>query len=487
MTVGFRALAGLAGLLLSAAVMFGDPVTYTYTGSKFTLAVAPYTTNNFVSGSFTVAAPLGANLVNHVVQPLRFSFSDGYQSITDQTGDLTEQLFYVYTDALGNITNWIVFLVRYPYTAPVSPPVTSAYQLETLGCGACTNVPLTSNNTIFATSHDHVGLDPEVTTEDDGYVESNPGVWTSSSLPLAITTTSLPGGVQNQPYAATLAASGGSGNYSWTIGGIGGLSVNATTGAISGSPSVGGARNLGVTVTDTVTNASVSATFSINLSFGPLIITSSNALGGLIPGANIAASLTAGGGAAPYAWTASNPPAGVSLNAAGQLAGKAPTTPGNYSFGVTVSDSETPAGSVSETFTFSVFGFTTAQPLPSATTATAYTLRFAATGGTPPYTFSATGVPGGLNLALSGLLSGTPTTTGKDFIFPVQVTDANNLKVSQSFSLTVGSGVQPIEVTGAVLPDGTVTASYSQTLQAQNGKPLTPGRSSAGRCHRGSR
>ena len=307
MKVALRALTGLAGIFLSAAGMFADPVTYTYTGNKFTVAVAPYTTSNFVSGSFTVAAPLGANLVNQVVQPLRFSFSDGYQTITDQTGDLTEQLFYVYTDASGNITNWFVFLVRFPYTAPVSPPVTSAYQIETIGCGACANVPLDANNTIFSSSHDHVGLDPEVTTEDDAFVNSNPGVWTSTALPIAITTTSLPGGVQNQPYAATLTAAGGSGNYSWTIGGIGGLIVNAATGVISGSPSVGGARNLGVTLTDTVTNATVTATFSINLSFGPLAITSSTALGGFIPGANISASLIAGGGAAPYTWTASNP------------------------------------------------------------------------------------------------------------------------------------------------------------------------------------
>ena len=162
------------------------------------------------------------------------------------------------------------------------------------------------------------------------------------------------------------------------------------------------------------------------------------------------------------------------MNAAtGQLTGTVTVTPGTYVLPVTVSDSETPAGSASATLTFSVLGFTTASALPSATTATAYSLRFAATGGTPPYTFTATSVPSGLKLAASGLLSGTPTTTGNALTFTVQVTDAEQTSsgLTQPFTLTVGTGVQPIEVTGGVLPDGITTASYSQTLQAQNGKP----------------
>ena len=57
---------------------------------------------------------------------------------------------------------------------------------------------------------------------------------------LVITTTSLPGGIQGQAYSARLGGAGGSGNYTWTISGITGLVVNATSGAISGSPSVSG-------------------------------------------------------------------------------------------------------------------------------------------------------------------------------------------------------------------------------------------------------
>jgi hypothetical protein len=59
------------------------------------------------------------------------------------------------------------------------------------------------------------------------------------SAPLSITTASLPTGVQNQPYHATLNASGGSAPYTWSLpaGALpSGLALNNNTGVISGIP-----------------------------------------------------------------------------------------------------------------------------------------------------------------------------------------------------------------------------------------------------------
>ena len=67
---------------------------------------------------------------------------------------------------------------------------------------------------------------------------------------------------------------------------------------------------------------------------------------------------------------------------------------------------------------------TTTCPITSGNEGVAYTFTFTATGGSTPYvwTLISGAFPGGLSLATSGVLSGTPTTNGY-FTFTVQVTD----------------------------------------------------------------
>jgi hypothetical protein len=81
------------------------------------------------------------------------------------------------------------------------------------------------------------------------------------------------------------------------------------------------------------------------------------------------------------------------------------------------------------TFTFTVIGaltITSGVPTAQGSVGTAYpSFQFTATGGTTPYTWTATGLPGGLTLSTSGLLSGTPTASG-NFNVSVTVTDSSN-------------------------------------------------------------
>jgi len=70
---------------------------------------------------------------------------------------------------------------------------------------------------------------------------------------LAVTTGALPGGATGTPYAATLAATGGTPPYAWSItaGALpAGLSLAAATGAITGTPSAVGSASFTATVTD---------------------------------------------------------------------------------------------------------------------------------------------------------------------------------------------------------------------------------------------
>jgi Putative Ig domain len=93
------------------------------------------------------------------------------------------------------------------------------------------------------------------------YVDSSnnvqPVVFNSLPLsvtPVSITTTSLPGAAVGVPYTAQLTATGGSGHYTWSISSDSlpaGLSLNAATGVISGTPTKFGPLAFFVTATDT--------------------------------------------------------------------------------------------------------------------------------------------------------------------------------------------------------------------------------------------
>ena len=80
----------------------------------------------------------------------------------------------------------------------------------------------------------------------------------------------------------------------------------------------------------------------------------------------------------------------------------------------------------------------TTTSLPNATVNTAYTATLQATGGTSPYTWSATGLPDGLILAADGTITGTPTATGS-FTLVVTATDAVPNSVTANVSLTVAA------------------------------------------------
>ena len=93
-------------LALSVGAAEADTI-YTYTGNPFTSAASPYTTNDFVSGSFDLATPLGKNSPLTTISPISFSFSvDGVQTITNTTPGVQILLFQVQTDSSGVPDLW---------------------------------------------------------------------------------------------------------------------------------------------------------------------------------------------------------------------------------------------------------------------------------------------------------------------------------------------------------------------------------------------
>ena len=78
--------------------------------------------------------------------------------------------------------------------------------------------------------------------------------------------------------------------------------------------------------------------------------------------------------------------------------------------------------------------------LPTATVGAAYTTTLTATGGTTPYTWTASGLPAGLNLGTStGTISGTPSLAGS-YTPTVTVTDHTGASTQNTFTLTLTGG-----------------------------------------------
>ncbi len=288
---------------------------------------------------------------------------------------------------------------------------------------------------------------------------------------LVITTpVQLPNGTVGVQYAQTFAATGGTAPYVWTIasGSVPtGLSLSAA-GALAGTPTAGGSYSFVVRVTDSA-GLSTIQTFSLTVGTG-LAITTSPQLPNAVPNVPYSQTLTAVGGTAPYTWNfvGGSIPPGLGLSTTGVLSGT-PTTAGNYSFQVRVTDATT--ANTTQTFSLNVgtgLTITTTSPLPAAVVGQAYNLTFSAAGGTVPYVWTLAGgaVPPGLSFSANGILSGQPTQQGA-FFFTVRVTDATSASVLQNYSLTVATGLAITST--SPLPNGSVGVAYSQTLQATGG------------------
>jgi hypothetical protein len=159
--------------------------------------------------------------------------------------------------------------------------------------------------------------------------------------PVTITTTTLTQGTVNTTFSATLAATGGSGTYTWSVS-SGNLPTGLTlssAGVITGTPATAGLSSFTVQAADSEqTPETATQPLKLGISGGTMTITSIPLLDGQV-GQAYTLALTAKGGVPPYTWSinSSNPlPAGLTLSS-GTISGT-PTTAGNSSVGLSVTD-----------------------------------------------------------------------------------------------------------------------------------------------------
>jgi len=143
-------------------------------------------------------------------------------------------------------------------------------------------------------------------------------------------------------------------------------------------------------------------------------------------------------------WTATGLPAGLAISSSGLISG---TPTANSTSNVTVTATDGTGASGTASFTFTINGGTgntvtvTNPGARTGTVGTAASLQVSATDSAAgqTLTFSATGLPAGLTISSSGLISGTPTAAATSNV-TVTARDGTGATGSASFTWTISGG-----------------------------------------------
>ena len=330
-----------------------------------------------------------------------------------------------------------------------------------------------SNNTEVDPSEEDPDPDPEP--------EPTPG-----TASVTITKSSLASGTAGTAYSDTLTAqvTGGSYAVTWTASGLPSwLSLNSSTGALTGTPTSAGSYTFTVIAlinTGTVITASKSYTLTIAAASQPsytLTITKESLASGQV-GTAYSDTLTAtlSGTAVSPVWSVSSGslPAGLTLNASTGTITGTPTTEGSYTFTVKASFLDMTA---SKSYTLTIAAQPTNPPtitkasLASGTVGTYYSDTLTAENTSVGFSVSLWSVsdgnlPPGLSLnRLSGEIAGTPSKAGT-YTFTVKIASA-----SQTYTITIAEFI----ITKASLASGQFGTAYSDTLSATlSGTAVSP-------------
>jgi lysophospholipase L1-like esterase len=304
----------------------------------------------------------------------------------------------------------------------------------------------------------------------------------STSAALAVSS-AVSGATLNEPYNGFVWANGGVGPVTWAVtsGALpSGLSLDPSTGIISGIPTAAGSASFTVTATDSSSPAQ-SASASLVMSVGsPSTMTVAGTPRTGTVGLAYAYSPHVAGGVAPYSWavTSGALPAGLSLDTSTGTITGTPTAAGTTHVTVTATDSttstvQTASSALSITVVAAGSALTFDHPLVGqGVQGMGYQGSASAHGGTGALIWSVTSglLPAGLSLnSGSGAITGIPTGTGSS-TFTVQVQDQSSppVKATESLTITVAASATP-SIAMSSLPDGAVGAQYSAMLAGTGG------------------
>ena len=274
-----------------------------------------------------------------------------------------------------------------------------------------------------------------IATDGFGLIGSASYTWTVNAVPSLANpgTQTVPVG---QSFSEIPSLTGGSPSFTWAATGLpAGLSVDSSSGIISGTPTAVGSSSVKLTATDGL-GLATSATFTITV-VTPLVVTDPPDQSGAVGSALTALQFTASGGSPGYTWAATGLPTGTTISASGKVTGT-PSAAGTFTATITATDSGGYSSSV--TVKWTIAAKLTATDPPDQTgeiTIALPTLTLVANGGTGGYTWTATGLPAGVSIpAGTSTVTGTPTASGT-FTATITVTDSSGATSSVTVKWTI--------------------------------------------------
>jgi len=307
------------------------------------------------------------------------------------------------------------------------------------------------------------------------------------SSAVVVSTSALPSATFGTNYTApALTASGGTSPYTFAATGLpSGLTLNPSTGEISGTPTQAGTFTVNVTATDSTSAANggpfTSPAVGLSLVVAPptITVTTSPLPTGTFNENYLAPPVTVAGGTAPYTFTATGLPIGLEINATNGSVFGAPMQAGTFTVAITATDSTTAANGGPFSATSANLPLVVGPPtitisntsLPNAVYGRSYSPDLFASGGLGGYTFSASGLPPGLSISgTTGKIVGVPTQTGT---FSVILTATDSTKPEYGGPFTSDSVTLPlkVDIPGTLQP--TIAAAFSPTTIVADGSATT--------------
>jgi len=295
--------------------------------------------------------------------------------------------------------------------------------------------------------------------------------------------TFLATGFNSQSYSSTITPAGGVGPYTFSDDGVPvalssvGLSLNPTTGAITGTDNLISGENVsfGIKIKDSqgqIADLSFELRTDSTIAFSPTVPPLATV------GTNYNAPLSATGGTPPFTYSATGLPAGLAIQGS-SIQGSCQGTSSSPNVSITAIDSVN-GMSTAGLFTISCNPaplITNTSPLAQGLVGQNYGVQLTTNAvygapGASPYTWSApaNSLPPGLSLGTTtGQITGIPTATGTT-TFTVTFTDAWGATTNKQFQITV---LDPLTITTTQLAIGNIGFGYpaTQTIAAVGGTP----------------
>ncbi len=284
---------------------------------------------------------------------------------------------------------------------------------------------------------------------------------------------------ETYPGEVVFTAAGGSPPYTWSQTGMPtGLDIDPPTGEVVGTPTTMGDFSFVATVTDSLGDQASRACSLVIVE--DVMVDPDNPACPLPHGMRTepyseSVQFKALGGAPPYIWSSVGLPTGMAIISNTGFVVGIPANTGKYVFTVTVADSELKQFASTDSRTCSMRVFRELKvgtlqpecPIPPATPGEPYPAgtTFQASGGLPPYGWTASGLPTGIFISPSGEISGQTNETGP-FLFTVTVTDSLGQSDNRECSIDAGFPVlidtlDPICPLPFVLRGAPIPAAYS--------------------------